>query len=648
MASVSRCRKIVRFGPFEFDGDTRELRKHGMRVQLVGQPVEVLTVLLDRPGELVRREELQNRLWPSDTFVEFENGVNAAVKRLRERLGDSADKPRYIETIPRAGYRFIAPISRPTNGAGDFVPENQPESSGEAHNRPNAEAVRAKLPRKWIVAGTALGAIALTALLVYISTSRLSQQFWSRSGGNTRLQVRSIAVLPFANLSGDAEQEYFADGMTDELITSISKIPALRVISRTSVMRYKRTSKQLPEIARELKVDGIIEGTVLRSGDRVRITIQLLDGPSDTHLWAETYERDLHDVLNLQDELADAVAHQVKATVASSEQEWQRAHNRSLDPKAYELYLKGRYYFSSLQVEKAAASFRQAIALQPDYAQAHAGLAESYDLFEAQNAAPPEGSIPNAKAAALEALRIDENVAEAHTSLGWAKVVYDWDWAGGELEFKRALALSPSYETAHLWYGCELVWEKRFDEGLAEMMRAEQVAPASAHMAAFFAMGLYQARRFGEAIELAKAALELDSTFPAAHQWLGLTYAALRRHDEAIVELEKSLQFSKDRGIRISVALSRLGYAYGLAGRRTQALQILEELRKMSATKHVPPSHFAIVYIGLGDKNHALKWLEKGYEEHSYELPVILTDPRFDSLRSDPRFQSLIRHIFPR
>ena len=647
MQSASRCRNIVRFGPFEFDSDTRELRKHGLRVQMVGQPAEILTLLLERPGELVRREELQDRLWPSQTFVEFENGVNAAVKRLRERLGDSADKPRYIETIPRSGYRLIAPVSRSANGAGTSVSQDQLGSSTEAHNPTETAALKPKLSRPLVVSAIVLVAIAVVASLVYISSSSFVPRFWSRLRGHAPLQVRSIAVLPFANLSGDAEQEYFADGMTDELITSISKISELKVISRTSVMRYKKTNKPLPAIARELNVDGIVEGTVLRSGDRVRITIQLLHGPSDTHLWAETYERDLRNVLTLQDELADAVARQVRVTLTSANQEFQRSHSRSLDPKAYELYLRGRYYFSGLQVEKAAASFKQAIALEPEYAEAHAGLAESYALFEPQNAAPPEQAIPNAKAAAVHALNIDDSVAEAHASLGWAKVVYDWDWAGAELEFKRALALSPSYETAHLWYGCELVWEKRFDEGLAEMRRAEQVAPASAHMAAFFAMGLYQARRYDEAIERAKAALELDSTFPAAHQWLGLTYAALGRHDESIPELEKSLQFSRDRGIRISVALSRLGYVYGLAGRRTQALGILEELKKMSAAKHVPPSHFAIVYIGLGEKNHALEWLQKGYEEHSYELPLLLTDPRFDSLRSDPRFESLIQHIFP-
>jgi len=641
MQAATRCKNIFRFGPFEFDPNTRELRKHGLRVQLMGQPVEVLTLLLERAGEVIRREDLQSRLWPGDTFVEFENGINAAVKRLRERLGDSAERPRYIETIPRSGYRFIAPVSRVSNGNSASVVTSDTKPANLPDQPPNTVAKVRINPRWWF---GALAVAAILAIALYWAMSRSSRRLERPSS----VQIRSIAVLPFANLSGDSEQEYFADGMTDELITSISKIPGLTVISRTSVMQYKRTNKQLPTIARELNVDGIMEGTVLRQGDRVRITIQLLHGPSDTHLWADTYERDLHDVLTLQDELADAVARQVKVAVTSSYQQFQREHIRSLDPKSYESYLKGRYYFNSLQVEKAAASFKEAINLEPEYAQAYAGLAETYDLFEPQNAAPAHQAISAAKAAALRALELDGNVAEAHTSLGWANMVYDWDWTGAEANFKRALQLNPNSETAHLWYGCELVWESRFDEGLSEMRRAQEVAPASAYMAAFFGMGLYQARRYEEAVHRSKEALELDRTFPAAYQWLGLTYAAVGRHEEAVNELEKSLQFSRDRGVRISVALSRLGYAYGVAGRRADALAILEELRRMSATKHVPPPHFAIVYIGMGDKDRAFDWLNKGLRERSYEMPLIKTDPRFDSLRKDPRFQDLLKDMsFP-
>jgi TolB-like protein/DNA-binding winged helix-turn-helix (wHTH) protein/Flp pilus assembly protein TadD len=645
MQAATRCKNIFRFGPFEYNSDTRELRKHGLRVQLVGQPVEVLTLLLQRPGEVVPREDLQNRLWPSDTFVEFENGLNAAVKRLRERLGDSADKPRYIETIPRLGYRFIAPVITPTNGAGAPVPGSGVQSVAELPHRAAIAASKLKLnfSSRWQLGVVALVVtVAVVSLLYWVALAR-------RATPSAPATIRSIAVLPFANLSGDSEQEYFADGMTDELITSISKISELKVISRTSVTRYKRTNKPLPTIARELNVDGIVEGTVLRSGDRVRITIQLLHGPSDTHLWAETYERNLRDVLTLQYELAQAVARQVKATLRSPDEASQTARKRSLDPKAYELYLKGRYYFGSLQVEKAATNFREAIKLEPQYAQAYAGLAESYVLFEPQNAAPHQEAISNAKAAALRALEIDENVAEANVSLGWAKMTYDWDWAGAEAEFKRAIELNPNDETAHLWYGCELVWEKRFDEGLAEMRRAQEVAPASAHMAAFFGMGLYQARRYGEAIERSKDALELDPTFPAAYQWLGLTYAALGRYDEAITKLEKSRQFSKDRGVRITVALSRLGYGYGVAGRRKDALAILKELQEVSTSRHVPPSHFAVVYIGIGDKDRAFEWLNKGFKERSYEMALLRSDPRFDSLRNDPRFQNLIEGMkFPK
>ena len=472
MATPQQSHEVLRFGTFEVDRTAGELRKSGVRIRLQEQPFRILLLLLDGPGEIVTREQIIQLLWPDGTFVDYEHSINTAVRKLREALGDDPDNPRFIETMPRRGYRLIAPIEPaqkyetrvPRSHHGTSAPQLQPDA-------PVLQSRRIRTARL-IVAGCfflAAGALAF---------SWKSGPFLQYRGTSSPL-ITSIAVLPLTNLSGDPEQEYFADGMTDELITSISKIRGLKVISRTSVMQYKGISKPnkgLPAIARELNVDGVIEGTVLRSENRIRITVQLIHAASDTHVWAESYERDLTDVIALQDEVTLAVAHQIKAALTVPEQT-QIVRNRAIDPRAYELYLKGRFYLRNRMVEKAAASFSEAVKTQPDYAEAYAGLGESFKGYDQANAARPSEAISRGRAAALRALEIDDSVAEAHAALAWARMVYDWDWAGAETEFRRALALNPNYETAHLWYGCELIWEKRFDEGLAEMKRAQEVAP---------------------------------------------------------------------------------------------------------------------------------------------------------------------------
>jgi len=404
----------------------------------------------------------------------------------------------------------------------------------------------------------------------------------------------------------------------------------------------------LPEIARELGVDAIVEGTITHSGNRVRISAQLIDASTDTHLWSQTYERDLENILALQAEVALAIAKHISVTV-TSDQKKQLESAPVVHPKAYEFYLKGQHYFWRRAVEKAVENFEKAIELDPNYANAYAGLALSYVIFEPQDLPlAPHESIGKAKTAASRALQIDSTLAEPHAALGWAKLIYDWDWSGAEEEFKLAKELNPNYETAPFWYGCELTWAGQFERGHAEMRRARELAPASSLIYAFYGMVLYQARQNQRAIEVLNEAIQLDSTVSASHQWLGLTYLTMGMHEKAIAELEKAAELSRAQQIRVSAAVGRLGYVYAVAGRPKQAQAMLDELSQISKTKYVSPVHFANVYIGLGQTDRALAMLEQAYKDRSFELVLIKVDPRFDSLRSDARFRDLQRRLnFP-
>ncbi len=613
-------RPSIRFGLFELDTRSGEVRKGGVKLKLDGQPARLLQLLLERPGEVVTREDVKAKLWPADTFVDFDHGINDVVKRLRQALDDSADTPRYIETLPRRGYRFIYPVA-PDSVAPVALPTSAP-----------------RFGRRAILAVAAVCVlVAAGTILVYVRASRRSQE---------SPRISSLAVLPFANLSGRAEEEYFSDGMTDELITYLSKIHGVRVISRTSVLAYKSTRQPLRDIARELGVDGIVEGTVLRSADRVRITVQLIHGPSDTHLWSDIHERQLKDVLALQAEVAESIARQINATITGDDKR-RMASVRVLNPQAYEFYLRGRYHLQYREVQQARDNFTRAIELDHDYANAYAGLADSYNL--ATEDGTPEQTTLKAEAAAGRALQLDSSMGEPHAALAWARLSYYHDWAGAEREFHRAIELNPQYEIAHFWYGCELVWLKDFDDGLAEMKRAQQIAPASLLLNAFYGMGLYQARQYDHAIEQLRATIQLDRTYPAAHMWLGLTLLAKGSIPQAVAHLEEAVRLSRLRGIRESAAISRLGYAYAVAGQKKQALAMLQELDNLEKLRYVPAIHRAVVHIGLGHKEIASRLLEQAYDEHAFELALINVDPRFDSLRADGSFQRLLRKMnFPR
>ncbi len=451
MAGSSASLGTVRFGVFEFDPRVGELRKQGMKLKLQGQPVEILKLLLEHPGEVVTREELQRKLWPADTFVDFEHSLNAAVKRLRDALDDSAETPRYIETLARRGYRFVAPVE-------GLAP---------------VPASRRISPSVWIGSAAAL---ALLAVLVALNVGGSRDRILGRA---TR-PLRSVAVLPLTNLSGDPEQDYFAEGMTEALITELGKISALRVISRQSMMQYKGTKKSAPQIAKELNVEAVVEGSVLCSGDRVRVSVQLIQAVPERHLWANTYDQDLRDVLAVHSEMARAVAGEVRAKLTPQEERLLLSA-RSVNPEAYAAYLRGLYFYNRLvtteDLETALESFQQAVKKDPSYAPAHAAVASCYARL---GYGPPrkEDVSSKARAAALKALELDETLAEAHAALGYIKVSFDWDWPGAQREYKRAFELNPNSVDVHLKYALFLARIRgQPDEGIAEAKRAHRGRP---------------------------------------------------------------------------------------------------------------------------------------------------------------------------
>ncbi len=478
-------RALIRFAAFELDLDSGELRKSGVLIHLPPQPLKVLALLASHAGQLLTREEIRQQVWGDETFVDFEQGLNHCIKQIRTALGDDAEAPRYIQTLPRRGYRFIAPVE---------------DGAAPASSRP------------WKAAVALLAAIGAAVVLI-LNVAGLRDRLLP---GPAPPRIASIAVLPLENLSHDPEQEYFADGMTEELITTLGKISALRVISRTSVMRYKRTSKPVPQIGRELNVDAVIEGTLLRSGGRVRITANLLHAPTDRHLWAESYERDLGDVLTLQRELARTVAKEIRATVSLEEQA-RMARSRPLHPEAHELYLKGQYHYYKWRQEefkKAIAYFEKAVAVDPDYAQAYVGLAKTYGWQWILGSLPPKEAYPKFGAALKRALQIDDTLPEAHYVLAVSAWYFYWNWAQAEAEFKRALALNPNLEEARFEYGWFLTSMGRHKEGIAEARRAVEGDPLSFSANLALGSNYHGARHYDQAIAQYLRTVELDPNDP--------------------------------------------------------------------------------------------------------------------------------------
>jgi TolB-like protein/DNA-binding winged helix-turn-helix (wHTH) protein/Flp pilus assembly protein TadD len=600
-----------------------ELRREDRSVRLEKQPMELLILLVENQGQLVTREQIVARLWDAPAALDTERSINTAIRKIRLALRDDPDKPRFVQTVVGKGYRFISPVRviQPERQA----PPAMPPAPSPVAGLPMEPAHR-RLARQLFAAGAVVIAVALAAGL------------WSRRpAANT---IQALAVLPLQNLSGDASQDYFADGMTDELITSLAGIRSLRVISRTTAMQYRSTHRPLPGIAAELHVDAIVEGSVVRSGERVRITAQLIQARTDRHLWARSYEGSVRDLLTLEREVARSIAGEVRAALTPVEQA-HFAKATPFDPEAYQAYLKGRYYWNDRTAEslkKSLALFDQAVARDPRSPLPYAGRADAYNIIGNYGLLPPMQAFPKAEEAARKALELDDSLAEAHASLGFATFHYDWDWSGAEREFRRAIELSPSYATAHQWYAEFLTASGRFDEALSQIRYAQALDPLSLPISSNVGRVLYFARRYDQAIAELQNSIELHPSYAYSRIHLGMAYEEKHMYPQAISEFKKAADLLSAK-YPVGVA-----HVDALTGRRQDARRILEHLEG-PPDAGADPFSLAGISAALGDRPKAFSLLERAYAEHSALLCFIRVSPWMDPLRADPQFARLLSRM---
>ena len=612
---------IWRFGAFEVEGRTGELRRNGVVIKLQEQPSRLLLFLLEHAGEIITREDLRGELWSADTFLDFDHALNSRMMKLREALGDSSDNPVYIQTIPRKGYRFVAPVHTVNPPA----PAQVPQRAGSVLSASDAEgeiviagAARSGYPETYITppngrhetdslttpelktrfsahplrprqVALIIGVLlCIIGLLVMMNGGSLRNSILQRSNP---ARIHSLAVLPLENLSRESDQEYFADGMTAELITELGKISSIRVISRTSVMRYKGVRKPLAQIARELDVDAVVEGEVLRSNDRVRVTAQLISTAEDRHIWAEAYDRDLRDVVALQGDVARSIANAIRARVTPAELA-RITPARRVDPEAYEAYLKGRYFFEKRTAEgiyKGLEYFEQAIRHDPQYAQAYAGLAKTYQILGSYEMLPPTKSYPKARKAADKALQLDGALSEAYTARGLVASSYEWDWDTAEQDFQSAFMVNSNDATAHHWYAEHLINVGQADRALAELERARELDPLSLPINATLGRAYRDARKYEESINQCRKTLDLDPDFALAHWCLGVSYVAEKQYAEAITEMQRANAVGES-----PLYSYALGYAYAAAGDKTRA----RACDRCAPTKGRPNLHASVFHCG--------------------------------------------------
>jgi len=650
-----------RFGPFELLSRTRELRKEGRRIKVRPQPLQVLEVLLERGGDAVTREELRERVWLAETFVDFEHGLNTAIKELRAALSDSATEPRYIETMPKVGYRMIVDVERMdgADGARKVIELGEPaapirdfvwngESGWTGLDRKKPEETPWTSGAGWWAGGV----VGLLLLAGIVSGLKWVQGREAAKRETATLSVARngkvmLAVLPFQNLTGDARQEYFSDGLTEEMIAQLGLMDPehFGVIARTSVMHYKSTQANAEQIGRELGVQYVLEGSVRRDAERVRITAQLIRAGDQTRLWTKEFDREVQSLLAVQSEIALETADEIRQTLGTKKSGAARAAvamSRE-DYEAYDQYLKGMYFLNKRTAagfNQAIGCFREAIKRNPKYAPAYAGLANSYTLLSGYSLLPAGKYMSQARAAALRAVELNDKLPEAHTALGLVVQNYDWDWQTAEREFKRAIELNPNYATAHHWYAEHLGYRGRFDEAFRESDEAKRVDPLSLIIAADRGVLLYYARKYDLAIEQFRAVLELDPDFPRGHM-IESVYIAKGLYAEALADLE----FGKRRWGSGPWYWATKAQICGQWGRQAEGESALKKLEYLSGRELVDFGAIAAAAIGLGKREEGIKWLQKGYEQHSNSMTRLKVDPAYDSVRDDARFQELLRKV---
>jgi TolB-like protein/DNA-binding winged helix-turn-helix (wHTH) protein/Tfp pilus assembly protein PilF len=624
----------IKFGEFEFDPRLYELRRSDQVLKLERIPMELLLLLVEQPDKVVTREHIVERIWGKGVSLDTDNSINGAIRKIRKVLKDNPEQPQFVQTITGKGYRFIAPLSE--NAAARTLLFPAPEV-------PAGQPQAGKLtPRRWAVLLAA--AIVLTvALGTYWRWLRPRPQ---AAAPGARLM---LAVLPFENLTGDAGQDYFSDGLTEEMITQLGRLDPqhLGVIARASVMPYKNSRQPLRQIGSELGVQYVLGGSVRRDSNKVRISVQLIRASDQTHLWAREYDRGLKDLLLVQGEIAQEIADEIQLTLADNHEPAAVAPT-ALSPasyEAYDLYLKGRYFWNKRTqqgFQQAAQCFEQAIAKDPKDARAYAGLADTYALMGSYYIAPQNQVMPRARTAALKALQIDEGLAEAHTSLAMIAEFYDWDWQTGEKEYRRAIQLNPNYATAHHWYAEFLAFQGRFDEALAESERARHLDPLSLIIAADRGAILYFARQYDKAIEQFRAVLDMEPNFPRAHVILG-AYIEKGQYADALDHIET---WRRAENIPTPWPWAMEVCVYRRSDqpvKARQALAKLEQWKRQSRLDLAPT--FVAAYTCMNNKDAALARLQEAYEEHSSALTTLKVDPIYDPLRSDPRFQDLLRRV---
>ncbi|MGB8590117.1 MAG: tetratricopeptide repeat protein [Candidatus Acidiferrales bacterium] len=614
--------RTLSFGVFELDLQDGELRKAGRLIKLSPQPLRVLALLAARK-DIVTRDEIQELIWNGATYVDFERGINHCISQIRAVLEDNTDTPRYIQTLPRRGYRFIAPVRPIPPGNRDQIQRLEQNPSSKFRTGP------------WL-------RLAAICLIVVLTGTVFGLKRASTEQSLRRSKV-PLAVLPFNNLSGDPQQDYFAEGMTEALITELGKFSRLRVISKQSVMHFNGIDSPPSEIARQLNVSEIVKGFVLQSDGKVRITAQLIDPTSGTYVWTDSYEGELRDVLTIQGEVASAIASKIRVAMTPQEQERVGA-TQEVNPSAHEAYLRGRYYWNKRTkqaLNKSIDYFQAAIKQDPKYAPAYAGLADSYNLLAYSGALAPNVAYPEATTAAMKALQLDDNSADAHTSLADIQSVYEWKWSEAEAQYRRAIELNPSYAIAHQWYASYLVAMGRPEESISEAKQALQLDPLSLIINSNLGWSYYLAGRYDEAIASLRATLDMDSDFGLAHVNLGRAYVQENMFEPAISEMLKGIALNGES----PGALAALGYSYTAAGKTEQAIETVNKLKAMAKSNYVPAYDIAVLYAGLGNKDETMNWLQKAYEERCGELLYIKVDPRLARLREDRRFVALTREM---